>query len=68
MSLHKRLERLEVRAGGKSWSPDARMAQALEDYFAVLEGREIPERSDPELDAYFAQLEAYRQEIERSER
>ena len=67
MSLHKRLERLEARGQrSSSWTPDTRTAQALEDYFAVLAGREVPKRSDPELEAYFAELE--RHELERSGR
>jgi hypothetical protein len=30
MSLHKRLKRLEVRAGGKPWSPSAREQHILD--------------------------------------
>jgi len=63
MSLHKRLEKLEGRTSGKAWTPGARTARALGDYFAALEGREVPERSDPELEAYFAELEEREREI-----
>jgi hypothetical protein len=61
VSLEKRLERLEARSG-KSWAPDTRTVEALGDYFAVLGGREVPERSDPELEAYFAELEQHERE------
>jgi hypothetical protein len=69
-SLGKRLERLEahrVKVGGKRTSPE------LETYFNVLENYQLEQQGlppihhiddgpDPELDAYFAELERQEQE------
>jgi hypothetical protein len=71
MNLHKRLEKLEAAQRQKSLSLSLTVrvppSRELEDYVAALEGREVPYREDPALDAYFAELEEYRaREIERS--
>jgi hypothetical protein len=55
----RKIEKLEAKYGssfarvGKKYPT----SEALEDYFTALEGGEVEERYDPELEAYFRELE-----------
>ena len=61
-NLGKGLEKLErVRTGQKGVSLESR--EALEEYFRALEG-EAPEGDNPELDAYFDELDMQIQQRE----
>jgi hypothetical protein len=55
MGIRDRLRRLEENA----LPAPAPLGHDLEDYFAALAGEPVEERHDPELEAYFAELEEH---------